>query len=204
MDKTQGFNTSNKFDSAPGQPAEAGAKVLVGEVAQSARQVAGDLAGRARQAAEQQIGSVKQMAADRIGNVADALRATGDQLRSKDGDGVSHYVDQAVDRLDAASGYLQRSSLADLVADVEGLARRQPAIFFGGVFLFGIFAGRFFKSSGAIGGVEAGGPSSGGRGALSSHSEAQPGRGQQGSPDERTEFDRAIDEDDGPSLNGAD
>jgi len=147
MDKTPTHAASKLPDSAGGQAGDPPTSVLVGEVAESARQAAEDLASRARHAAEEQLNGAKQKVADSIGRVADALRATGDQLHSREAEAVGGYVDQTVERLDAASGYLQSRSLSEMLTDVEGLARRQPALFLAGGFLLGLIGGRFFKST---------------------------------------------------------
>ena len=43
--------------------------------------------------------------------------------------------------------YVSSADLKTTVRDVENLARRQPALFFGGAFLLGLAAGRFLRSS---------------------------------------------------------
>jgi hypothetical protein len=154
MDRNSSFNVSNQFDSKNGQASngtskvsDTSAKAVATEVAQNAKEVANDFADRARSMVGEQVSSAKQMAADRIGGVADALRATGDQLRSQGTGEVGNYVDQAVDKLDQASSYLQTSTFSELVSDVGAFARREPAIVFGSAFVIGMLAGRFLKSS---------------------------------------------------------
>jgi|GEM_PF-6539990 len=154
MNRNSSFNGSNQFDSNNGQHSngtskvsDTSAKAVATEVAQNAKEVANDFAGRARSMVGEQVSSAKQMAADRIGGVADALRATGDQLRSQGTGEVGNYIDQAVDKLDQASSYLQTSTFSELVSDVGSFARREPAIVFGSAFVIGLLAGRFLKSS---------------------------------------------------------
>jgi hypothetical protein len=154
MDQNSSFNGSNQFDSNNGQynngtskVSDTSAKAVATEIAENAKEVANDFADRARSMVEEQVSSAKQMAADRIGGVADALRATGDTLRSQGTGEVGNYVDQAVDKLDSASSYLQTSTFSDLVSDVGDFARREPAIVFGSAFVIGLLAGRFLKAS---------------------------------------------------------
>ena len=117
------------------------------DLSSGAKHVASDVAQSARTTAEAQIAGSKDRAADGIAGVADALRHTGEQLRTRDDLGLSQYVVRAADGVEAASDYLRDRTLGQLMADVEGFARREPALFLGGAFAAGVIAGRFLKSS---------------------------------------------------------
>jgi hypothetical protein len=60
---------------------------------------------------------------------------------------VTNYIEQAADQVERLSSYLQGNDLGRLVGDVERFARRQPAVFLGGMFLAGLIGARFLKSS---------------------------------------------------------
>jgi hypothetical protein len=83
----------------------------------------------------------------RIGGV---LHQSGEQLRAEE-PGVARYIEIAAQRMERAADYVSKSDVRGLVADAERLARTQPVMFFGGVFLLGLAAGRFLKSSSASG-----------------------------------------------------
>lgn len=141
---------------SPGQPRDEAALALTSTVATSARdltdeakQVAGDVMDQAKKSAETSITSGKERAAESLADVADALRQAGEHLRSQDKASLTDYVVRAADKVEAASFYLQRRTLSDVLGDVGGLARREPALFLGGAFALGLLGGRFLKSSGS-------------------------------------------------------
>jgi hypothetical protein len=62
--------------------------------------------------------------------------------------GVSELAERAARQMDRAARYVRRSELRGMVRDLEGLARRRPAVLIGGSFATGMLLARFFKSSG--------------------------------------------------------
>jgi len=123
------------------------AKATAGQVTDQAKATAGQVADTARQQVSTRLADQKDRAAESLGGVAQALRQTSQQLREKDQAGVTGYVDQAANQIERFSGYLQGRDMGQLVDDVEGFARRQPAAFLGGAFLIGLLGARFLKSS---------------------------------------------------------
>nr|UXE45863.1 hypothetical protein Hi04_10k_c5380_00015 [uncultured bacterium] len=110
------------------------------------------ISGAASQAGAKVVSGVntqKARAADSLGSVAQALRQSGDQLRSKDtGMPVGQYISTAADRVERLSDYLRRSTVSNMMGEVEQFARRQPAVFIGGALMLGLLGARFLKSSG--------------------------------------------------------
>ena len=83
--------------------------------------------------------------------MASALRETGEKLGEGHGDkgsALPTYANQAADQVERLSSYVRSRTIGDLISDVEGFARREPAIFLGGSFALGLLAARFLKSSG--------------------------------------------------------
>ncbi len=117
------------------------------DVAREMKHAAVDVAQEARKTAEAQLSNGKDRAAVGLGSVAEALRHTGEHLRADDQLGLTDYIVQAADKVEAASGYLQDRTLGQIVGDVEQFARREPALFLGGAFVLGLLGGRFLKSS---------------------------------------------------------
>lgn len=126
-----------------------GSSVTTGaqELAAQAKQGAGDVFDQAKKSAESRISGGKERAAESLSQVAEALRHTGERLQDQDASGLTDYVVRAADQVDAASRYLQRRSFGDVLDDVGGFARREPALFLGGAFALGLLGGRFLKSS---------------------------------------------------------
>ena len=137
-----------------------------GDIAQEVKHIAFDVAGQAKKTAELQLSGGKDRAAEAFVGVADALRHTGEHLRSQD-NMLTDYVESAADKVEAASDYIQHRTLGQIIGDVENFARREPALFFGGSFLLGLLGGRFLKSSrsprrGATGAIASADKSAGG------------------------------------------
>jgi hypothetical protein len=61
---------------------------------------------------------------------------------------TAKYGDSLAKQVEQVSTYLEQKDLRDVLKDVEGFARRNPAVFIGGAFALGILAARFLKSSG--------------------------------------------------------
>jgi hypothetical protein len=129
-------------------------KETAGHVKDSAKQalgqgqeVAGQAMDKAKDTVKSQLSSQKEKAVSTLGNFTDALHQTGDQLRQS-GQGVfGGYADSLADQIDRAVSYLRENDIDDLTAQVEGFARRQPALFIGGSFVLGVALARFLKSS---------------------------------------------------------
>jgi hypothetical protein len=119
-----------------------GARDITSEV----KHIASDVAGDAKKAAESKLGAGKDFAAEHLGAVAYALRHTSQQLRSEES-GITEFVEKAASSVDSVSHYLQTRTLSQLIGDVEGYARREPAVFLGGSFFAGLLGGRFLKSA---------------------------------------------------------
>jgi hypothetical protein len=62
--------------------------------------------------------------------------------------GLAELMDRAAEQVDRASDYLYENEVKDLVRDLEGFARRRPALFVGGSLAAGFLLARFLKSSG--------------------------------------------------------
>jgi len=117
------------------------------DLSDGAKHLAGDAMAQARESAQSQISSGKDRLAEGLGNVAEAIRQTGEQLREGEQTGLTEYVTRAADGVEAASDYLKEKSISDVLGDVGGFARREPAMFIGGAFVLGLLGGRFLKSS---------------------------------------------------------
>jgi len=123
------------------------AQQAVGQVVDQAQQVAGQVMDTAKAQTTNRLSMGKDQVATTVGAVAGAIRQSSQGLREQDQGAVAGYVEQAADRLDGAAEYLRQRDVPQLVDEVEGFARRQPAIFLGAAFGLGLLAARFIKSS---------------------------------------------------------
>lgn len=123
-----------------------------GGVADTVKRTAGSAAAHAREGLGQELEQRKGRASETMGSVAQAIRETGDKL----GGGATPIASKAAERVDRAARYLESRDVRDMISGVEGFARREPALFLGGAFALGLFAGRFLKSSSRGGASETG------------------------------------------------
>lgn len=93
------------------------------------------------------IDARKDRAIDRLMGVADAVRRMGDPLQEESYGKAADYTRNAAARLDEVALYLRDRDTQQLIQDLRGFARRQPAVFLGIGFLAGAVCGRFLKSS---------------------------------------------------------
>jgi hypothetical protein len=130
----------------------------------TASSTAGTIAAKSQETAEQmkeavvdqvnqvrdKAQSAKEHTTTRIHGVATQLRGVGDTLRQDD-PLVAGLADRASDGVERLARYVGSATPQSFVRDTENIARRQPALFFGGAFLLGLAAGRFLKSSAPVG-----------------------------------------------------
>jgi hypothetical protein len=126
----------------------------------SASSGTGKIAAKSQEAAEQwkdavvdqanevrdKAQSVKDHTSERIRGVATQLQTMSHTLRDDDAF-IADLAERASRGVESVAQYVSGASAQTLVRDTEQLARRQPALFFGGAFLVGVAAGRFLKSS---------------------------------------------------------
>lgn len=127
-----------------------------GETGKSLLDQAKDTAGLAYDAAAEQATTTfdekKASLWGGLASVADSVRKVGENLQgadSKDGIGTitAEYSSMAAQKIDRVANYFESKDVRAMYQDVEHFARKNPAIFIGGAFAFGILAARFIKSS---------------------------------------------------------
>ena len=119
---------------------------------QAVKETAGKAVGQAKEKATNILDEQKSKAASSLSGVADGIRKVGENLREGEkqnviADTAARYGDDLAAKIEDFSGYLDQATFKDLTRDIEGFARRQPAIFVGGAFLLGVLAARFLKTS---------------------------------------------------------
>lgn len=115
-------------------------------VAEQAKSAAIDRVQAVRDQAQSGLDQGRNQVVTRIRHVSSALKSAGDELRKED-EVLARYVAAAGDRVERAASYVSSAEPGQVLRDVEDLARRKPAWFFGGAFLLGLAGGRFLKAS---------------------------------------------------------
>jgi gas vesicle protein len=140
---SQGTRQPADGSNRPAQPIKEQASQLMDE----AQNKVDETINVAQQEAKSMLGSQKGRAAESLGGIAQALRQTGEQMQDGQQAAMAQYAQRAADKIEQFSSQLQNKDVDQLLADVEGFARRRPEIFLGGALLLGFAAARFLKSS---------------------------------------------------------
>jgi hypothetical protein len=149
--KPQGTGGTNKGSSG----ASSGSNQVLGAVRAGAREskeqasnVAETAKDLASQAGEKLLNSVEEQkaaGADFVSGMAGAMRRAASEFGQVPQ--AAQYIRLAADQIDTVSDAFRRRDLNQLVADVQGFARRQPTAFLGAAVLAGFAVVRFLKTS---------------------------------------------------------
>jgi ElaB/YqjD/DUF883 family membrane-anchored ribosome-binding protein len=116
----------------------------------SASAQAGSLFDKAKSTAQDRVRSAavsgKTQAVEMVGGLAQSLLLAGQQLQDQQSP-AAKIVEQAADRLDRATRYLENTEPEQLIQRTETWARQNPALFIGAAFIVGALGARFLKSS---------------------------------------------------------
>jgi hypothetical protein len=137
----------------PGSPSGLDAEGATGGTRDQLRDVKNQVVDSARQSFRQARDSAgssldqsRQQAADRISGIANAVRGTSERLRSDQQNQIADLTEGLANHVERLSGYLRDRDLSDVRRDVEGFARRQPAVAIGVALALGLIGARFIKS----------------------------------------------------------
>ncbi|MBV9225885.1 MAG: hypothetical protein JOY85_17765 [Acidobacteriaceae bacterium] len=127
------------------------AKQAASQAASQAKETASHVIDQAKDQAASQVDQGRQTLASGLGSVAQAFQSMGNRLRNQDEGPIAQYaaeMGQAMGgQVERLANYLQGRNMQELLNDVEGFARRSPAVFLGSAFVLGLAASRFLKSS---------------------------------------------------------
>lgn len=102
---------------------------------------------------DRSVGSLRRLSTA-IHEAASRLDREGDHT-------LAEYTDLLGTQVDKATSYLQERDASNVLRDLEGLARRQAGLLIGGMFVAGLIAARFIRSSQAQSSSETESPASG-------------------------------------------
>lgn len=133
-------------------------KDQLGAAAEQAKSAAGDAVERvkdeavhatekAKEHGRKVFETQKHRVATEIHAYSEAARGAADRLNDESDTNLGSYVASAADYLDRMGNRIDERGLEELVSDVQGMARRRPEIFYGGLFVAGLAAARFLKAS---------------------------------------------------------
>src|SRR5688572_4591495 len=117
-----------------------------------AKETAGQAYEAVTDKAANKLDEQKTMLTGGLTTVADSVRQVSENLGSSKtesglAEAASKYTGTAAQKIEDAAGYFENKSVREMARDLEGFARRNPAIFLGAAFGLGLLAARFLKSS---------------------------------------------------------
>jgi ElaB/YqjD/DUF883 family membrane-anchored ribosome-binding protein len=113
-------------------------------------QIKGQVTGLGHQVREQansQFATQKDKLVDALDTVSLVLRQSGEHADLQDKEMLSHYVDQASQKISQWSDSLRNQDMNQILDETKNLAQRQPLLFMGGALALGFAGARFFRSS---------------------------------------------------------
>jgi hypothetical protein len=130
------------------------ARNLKNQAASKARDAGGQVKEQAQEKLEQaktqamsKLRDGKTRMAGQVGTMAHALRSAGNEFRGEDQARLAEFTDSAAERVDRMGRYIDEHSVAEMLDDIERIARRAPTLFLGGAFAMGLLGARFLKTS---------------------------------------------------------
>jgi hypothetical protein len=117
------------------------------EVQEKARETAQEARVKAGDRVREEVDTRSTQAGEQTRSMAQAIRRSGEQLRSEQKETPAKLLEGSADRAERLGSYLEQSSGDDLLRDVEDFARRQPWLVAAGAFALGLAASRFLKAS---------------------------------------------------------
>ncbi len=114
---------------------------LLGNAKESAKAMASDAGGKASDALEDQ----KSAGVSKIKGISGAIRRAADELEGELPPAAT-YIRRAADEIDAMTDAVQRRDVRQILSDVQGFAKRQPAAFLGATVLGGFAVMRLLRT----------------------------------------------------------
>ena len=118
------------------------AKQEADEIQAATKEILHDATDRVKSVVSEQ----KTAGADYLDTVARAIQRAAGEFEP-DVPQVAQYIRRAGSQLGSVADAVRQRDMRELVTEVEDLARRQPALFFGSAVILGFAAVRFLKST---------------------------------------------------------
>ncbi|MEO7413766.1 MAG: hypothetical protein ABIZ81_10440 [Opitutaceae bacterium] len=125
------------------------------ETVEQVKNATASTVSRAKEETGKIVADKRHVAAEKIGGYSSAVHESAKSLEDKDPN-IAWFTHRAADRLQGVADYVRSRDLVDLRHDAEDIARRHPAVFFGGLFVAGLLLGNLLKASSGTGAREGG------------------------------------------------
>jgi len=133
-----------------------GAGSAAGQVKQKAAVMTRAITGTIKEEAERLFDEQKGRAAAKVGRYGKVIHQAAHALHAVKADGLAEFVDEAAEKVEGITDYIEERNLAQVLQDAGEVARRHPGMMLGGMFLTGFALARFLKASAERGDGEGG------------------------------------------------
>lgn len=116
------------------------------EAASSLKSATADSRARVRGEAEKVVTEKRETAASKLGGYSSGLHDSARSFEERDPN-IAHFTHRAADGIQRMADYVRSRDLAGLRDDAQDIARRHPAVFFGGLFFAGLVLGNVVKAT---------------------------------------------------------
>ena len=100
-----------------------------------------------RRHGDEYVNDHKRRVAENVTIVAAAVRRAAEKLQDSDASAIANYASSAADGIDGIARYINEQDLQQLASELAQVARKNPALVLGGLFLTGLTVGRFTKAT---------------------------------------------------------
>ena len=150
--ETPAFGTTGKSSARTGDGISGAATAPARSLVDQAKETAGQAYEAVTEKAATKLDEQKTTLTGGLTTVADSVRQVGHNLESSKTDSglaeaAAKYTNTAAQKLEDVAGYFENRNVREMARDLEGFARRNPAVFFGAAFGLGILVARFLKST---------------------------------------------------------
>jgi hypothetical protein len=133
--------------SAAAAAATQSVKDVAGQVKSQAVDVTQKAVSQLKEHGQRAVMEQKDRTATTLTDVGNALQKAADRLRQESDDNIASYIDAIAGLSNKAGTYLRDADVSSLTGDVTRMARRNPGLFLGGMFVAGLALARFAKAS---------------------------------------------------------
>jgi len=149
---TASRNTGGALSRGTGTNSAGAATATARSLVDQAKETAGQAYEAVTEKAATKLDEQKSTLSDGLSTVADSVRQVGENLGSSRTDSglaeaAAKYTNTAAQKLEDVAGYFETRNVREMARDLEGFARRNPAVFLGAAFGLGFLAARFLKST---------------------------------------------------------
>ena len=146
------FDSKEKSFGRQGDGISGAATATARTLVDQAKETAGKAYEAVTDKAATKLDEQKSSISGGLTTVADSVRQVSNNLESSKTDSglaetAAKYTGTAAQKIEDVAGYFESRNVKDMARDLEGFARRNPALFLGAAFGLGVLVARFLKST---------------------------------------------------------